>query len=214
MTCPLCGQRKGRRACPALGRQICATCCGTKRLIEIQCPSDCGYLAASREHPPAVAVRQHERDVALVIDLVRDLNDRQTNLFLFVGSFLASYQAPELQPLIDGDVAEAAGALAATFETASHGVIYDHRPASPPAERLAAALKTALDEAGRHHGSAFERDASIVLKRVQERVVAVHSAASGGNRRAFLEMLDRVIRKEPSEPGQVPTPNPSRLIVP
>ena len=37
----------------------------------------------------------------------------------------------------------------ATFETASRGVIYEHRPASLPAERLATALKPVLAEAGR-----------------------------------------------------------------
>src|SRR4029079_6022625 len=50
--CPLCGVRRARRGCPALGKQICAVCCGTKRLVEIQCPSDCAYLATAREHPP------------------------------------------------------------------------------------------------------------------------------------------------------------------
>ena len=48
MLCPLCGKRNARRACPALGHLICAVCCGTKRLTEIACPSDCGYLATAR----------------------------------------------------------------------------------------------------------------------------------------------------------------------
>ena len=64
VVCPLCGERTARRGCPALGQQICAVCCGTKRLIEIALPGDCVYLASAREHPPAVAVRQQQRDVA------------------------------------------------------------------------------------------------------------------------------------------------------
>ena len=51
MSCPLCHTRKPRRACPALNQTICAVCCGTKRLIEIQCPDDCVYLTSAREHP-------------------------------------------------------------------------------------------------------------------------------------------------------------------
>src|SRR5207247_6809666 len=43
--CPLCGTRRARRGCPALSQQICAICCGTKRLVQIQCPSDCTWLA-------------------------------------------------------------------------------------------------------------------------------------------------------------------------
>src|SRR5262245_27935296 len=60
--CPLCGERRARRACPALGKLICAVCCGTKRLVEIRCPSDCSYLASAREHPAAVVVRQQQHD--------------------------------------------------------------------------------------------------------------------------------------------------------
>ena len=53
MTCPLCGARKARRACPGVGRDICAVCCGTKRLVEIRCPATCGYLQSARVHPAA-----------------------------------------------------------------------------------------------------------------------------------------------------------------
>ena len=87
------------------------------------------------------------------LQFVRDFSERQSQLFLSMTlTFLVRYQPPELQPLIDEDVAEAAAALAATFETASRGVIYEHRPASLPAERLVAALKPLLDEAGQHGG--------------------------------------------------------------
>src|SRR6266487_4501371 len=149
MLCPLCRQRRARRACPALGEQICAVCCGTKRLVEIHCPSDCAYLASAREHPPAVVLRQQQRDAELLAQVILELSDRQSQLFLLIAAFLLDYQPPELQPLIDDDVAEAAAALASTFETASRGVIYEHRPASLPAERLTAALKPLIVEAGK-----------------------------------------------------------------
>src|SRR5438067_11763451 len=106
--CPLCRQRKARRACPALGKLICAVCCGTKRLVQIQCPADCVYLTSSREHPPAALVRRQQRDLALLVQFMRDLNERQGELFFLVTSFLMRYEAPELQPLIDDDVREAA----------------------------------------------------------------------------------------------------------
>src|ERR1700704_4766830 len=57
VVCPLCGQRKARRGCPALDKQICAVCCGTKRLVQIECPPDCAYLAVAREHRPPAAAR-------------------------------------------------------------------------------------------------------------------------------------------------------------
>src|SRR3981189_2749473 len=148
MLCPLCGTRRARRGCPALGHQICAVCCGTKRLVQIACPADCAWLASAREHPPAVAVRQQQRDVGVLLQVIRDFSERQSQLFLLISTFLVRYEAPELQPLIDDDVAEAMAALAATFETSARGVIYEHRPGSLPAERLVGGLKQLLVEGG------------------------------------------------------------------
>ena len=42
--CKHCGQKKGKRQCPALDDVICAQCCATHRLGTIQCPADCTYL--------------------------------------------------------------------------------------------------------------------------------------------------------------------------
>ncbi len=42
--CLSCNEIKGKRKCPALNGLICSICCGTKRLKEINCPSECGYL--------------------------------------------------------------------------------------------------------------------------------------------------------------------------
>jgi hypothetical protein len=190
-------------------------CCGTKRLVQIACPSDCAWLVSAREHPAAATVRQQQRDVGMLLQVIRDFNERQSQLFLLIGTFLVRYEAPELQPVIDDDVAEAMAALAATFETSARGVIYEHRPASLPAERLVAGLKPLLAEAGRGAGTSFERDAAAVLRRVEDAVREVR-ALDQENRRAFLDVLVRIVRKgdeEAAGPSAEPTP-PSRLIVP
>jgi hypothetical protein len=190
-------------------------CCGTKRLVQIACPSDCAWLVSAREHPAAVTVRRQQRDVGVLLQVIRDFNERQSQLFLLIGTFLVRYEAPELQPVIDDDVAEAMAALAATFETSARGVIYEHRPASLPAERLVAGLKPLLAEAGRGAGTSFERDAAAVLRRVEDAVREVR-ASDQDNRRAFLDLLARIVRKgdeETTGPAAEPTP-PSRLIVP
>jgi len=219
MNCPLCGTRRARRSCPALGQQICPVCCGTKRLVEIPCPADCGYLASAREHPASVVVRQQHRDVAFVAHAVRDFSDRQAELFFLVATTLAKHEPAALQPLFDDDVVDAMTALAGTFETSSRGVIYEHRATSLPAERLVAALKPLVTEAGRGLGSSFERDAASVLRRIAE---AAREARAGdpSNRRAFLDVLGRVLARtgtpasaaegaDPAPPGETP-----RLIVP
>jgi hypothetical protein len=210
VVCPLCGTRRARRTCPALDKQICAVCCGTKRLVQISCPSDCAWLLSAREHPPATVVRQQQRDVGLLVRFMRDFSERQSQLFFMIAAFLARYEAPELQAPLDDDVAEAMGCLAATFETASRGLIYDHRPASVLAERLTAALKPVLAEAGQGAGSAFERDAAAVLRRLAEAVGDVR-ATDQANRRAFLDLLGRVITT-PEATTKDP-PDRSRLIV-
>src|SRR5215471_17860851 len=97
--CPLCGTRKARRGCPALGKQICAVCCGTKRLVQIQCPSDCPWLASAREHPPAVIVRRQQRDLGVVAHFLRDLGERQSQLLFLMLSVIARYEPPELQSI-------------------------------------------------------------------------------------------------------------------
>ena len=211
MLCPLCGTRRARRACPALARDICSVCCGTKRLVQIQCPSDCTWLATAREHPAAIVVRQQQRDVALLVQFMRDFSERQSQVLFLVSTFLVQYKPPELQPVIDDDVAAAAAAMAATFETATRGVIYEHRPASLPAERLASALKPVLADAGKGLGSSFDRDAAVVLRRIEEAVRDVR-ATDQQNRRAFLDLLGRVIVNTP--PDGAAAPEEPRLIVP
>jgi hypothetical protein len=213
--CPLCGTRRTKRACPALGQQICAVCCATKRLVQIHCPSDCAYLTAARDHPSAAVVRRQQRDVAFAMDFLRDFNERQSSLFGRISMFLVQYQSPDLQALIDDDVAEALRALASTYETAIRGVIYDHRPASLPAQRVVGALKPLLDEFGKSSGTAFERDAAVVMRRMEKGVSDVR-AIEPENRRAFLELLARLIVEDQTAKAERAGKEepPSRLIVP
>jgi hypothetical protein len=119
---------------------------------------------------------------------------------LLINAFFNRYQPPELQPLTDEDVAEAAAALASTLETASRGVIYEHRPASASAGRLATALKQVLDEAGVSSRSSVERDASVVLRRLREAVDGVR-AQNPDNQRAYLSLISRVMRTPDEAPG-------------
>ena len=215
--CPLCGARRARRGCPAIAKQICALCCGTKRQVQIACPSDCAWLAVARDHPPAALVRQQQHDVGLLVPFMRDLNQRQSQLFFLITTFLVRYEPPALHTLIDDDVAEAMGALAATFETAARGLIYDHRPASALAERLTMALKPVLAEAGQGAGSPFERDASVVLRRLEEAIRGVRGV-DPASRQVFLDLLRRVIAKTPDAGGDPPPGTDAserpRLIVP
>ncbi len=199
MLCPVCNQRKAKRACPALGKPICAVCCGTKRLVEISCPADCGYLASSRTHPPAIVQRQHELDRATVLPLLQGLSERQARVFLMLAAATARHQSEMLQKLVDEDIAQAAGALAATLETAGRGIVYEHQPASLPAARLMAEFRTLLDEMSKSAGAALDRDAAIALRRIEH--AARTMATVRANTNEFQQLLGRVLTPAPGTDG-------------
>ena len=139
-------------------------------------------------------MRQQQHDLESLVRIVRDLNERQSRLLFLVVGFLVRHRAPELQPLIDEDVTQAMAALAATFETASRGVIYEHRAPSSSAERVVNALKPLLSEAGQTGGTPFQRDAGVVLRRLESAAREATEEHAGAGR-AFLDMLGRVIRQ-------------------
>ena len=218
MICPLCGSRRARRACPALGHDICAICCGTKRLVEIRCPSTCGYLQASRTHPAAVEQRQRQQDLARLIPSIRDLSERQQQLFFVLLAIIRAQAADPLQPLLDRDVADAAAALAATYETAGRGVIYEHQAESLPAQRLLADLRTSLAEIGRDGRTRIvEREAPLALRAIERGARAV-GAEPGAGRRDYLEIVGRVLGSATTQTGDEDTgavsPASSGLILP
>ena len=211
VVCPLCGQRRARRACPALGHEICAVCCGTKRKVEINCPDDCVYLKTSQAHPPAVVQRRRERDLSLLVPTLAGLTERQTEIFFVIATFLIGYRPDGFQRLADADVAEAASALAATFETALKGVIYEHRPASLPAQRLMSDLRKFLADVGQRGGSSFERDAAASLRRVEQGASEVGKSAQEGDL-AYLELLGRLVSRSTAPPDENPGSAPPSLI--
>lgn len=213
MACPVCNQRKPKRACPALGKQICAVCCGTKRLVEIACPQDCGYLTSARAHPPAVVQRQQELDRAMLLPLLQGLSERQARLFLMTAALTAQHKTEDLHRLIDDDIAQAAGALAATLETADRGILYEHRPASVAAVHLMDELKKLLDEVVKNAGSAVERDAAIALRRLEHAAKMTVSVRPGENE--LQQLLARVLTPPPgTAPSPAPSAAPSSLIIP
>ncbi len=185
--CPACRQRRGRRACPALGQSICAVCCGTKRLVDIACPADCGYLSSARQHPPAAVQKRRELEGRFLADVVRDLNESQYRLFLFLQMAIAGYAPGAIPALVDRDVADAAQAMAETLDTAARGIIYEHQVASPPAQRLTAELKTALERLRTDGRGPRDADLALTLKTTARGASAAAGALGGA--RAYLDLL-------------------------
>jgi hypothetical protein len=209
-TCPLCQRRSSKRACPARLHDICAVCCATKRLVEIHCPEDCRYLDNARHHPAAVVKRQQDHDLSMLLSTMGRLSEVQLQLFFLLSSVLVRHTPDGFSALADADVADAAGSLASTLETASRGVIYEHAPASAVGAGLRRELKALLDEVGRGGGSRFERDAAEVLRGI-ERGARHDAPGIGGDPAAYLTIVTRVMREAP---GAAPSRTPSPIIVP
>jgi len=214
MRCPLCNSRPAKRQCPALGQTICAVCCATKRLVEIRCPSDCGYLASSRQHPAAVTRRQHEQDVLLLTPALAELTDRQSRFFFLFQSIVARQPSDPLRPLVDSDVVDAASSLARSLESASRGVIYQQLPQSIPAQDLASAFRKAYEEvAAQLQGprTPLERDAAKAFDALAEAGRRVGPLA-GDSRSGFIELARRILK--PGEGPVADEPPAGSLILP
>jgi hypothetical protein len=102
-----------------------------------------------------VVRRQQERDVAVLLPTIKHLTERQYQLFFLFQTLVARYVPEGLARLVDDDIADATGALAATLETAARGVIYEHPPQSLVAQRLVTRHRDENDagadeRAGRH----------------------------------------------------------------
>ncbi len=215
MLCPLCRTRKARRVCPALKQTICTVCCATKRLTEIACPSDCAYLASAREHPPAVVRRQQERDVAVLLPTIQGLTERQHQLFFLFQALVSRHRPQGVSRLIDDDVAEAAGAVASTLETAARGVIYEHATQSLPAHRLANEMKALLADMQQQGATVYDREAAMVLRAIEQGAREVRKAAEGGEV-AYLTLMSRLLLRHgrAQEPAEPATAGGSSLILP
>lgn len=176
-------------------------CCGTKRLVEINCPSECPYLQSAERHPAAAVKRRQEEDLAVLLTTLGRLSERQLHLFFLAQSFIARFTPTGLARLLDADVAEAAGALASTYETATRGVIYEHQSTSTVAEMLRRELQTFLAEMGQGGGTRFEREAAEVLRGIERGARhEVHGLAGQGDR-AYMELVGRVIQDRRAPAG-------------
>jgi hypothetical protein len=210
MTCPSCGRRKGRRACPALRGSICTICCGTKRLVEIQCPDTCPHLVTAREHPAAVVKRQQERDVAVLLPTISHLTERQHQLFFLIHSVIAGHKPDALSRLLDGDVAQAASAVAATLETAGRGVLYEHTPASLPAQRLARDLTSMLAEVRAHGTRIYDGEVAIALRAIERGAQDAQKQAKGDT--AYISLVGRLLQVR-SQSSTEETTKPARSLI-
>ena len=155
MKCILCDQRKGKRFCPAKNTSICAQCCGEKRVVEIDCPSDCVYLYSGQAYQ---SIKKYSAQLRQEEDPVRRRKLYETSqafgpVFSQIEQSIINYSA-DLQTLTDEHILEAVTLLKDTYHTEQKGVIYEHTSSNPLVQALVRDLKEAL-EAVRADGGSF-----------------------------------------------------------
>jgi hypothetical protein len=188
--------------CPALGREICPVCCGTKRETEIRCPQSCGYLSSARAHPPVQVLRRQSDDLEALAPGMTGLSEPRQQLYLFSLTLIERFRGEGLDAAIDADVVSGLEALAVTYDTAARGLIYEPQASTGPARRLAAGIQHVFEELGRDRPSGFAADAAEVLRRLADRARDVSGTTSGSSR-TFLELAGRVAHRF-GPPGGAP----------
>lgn len=148
MKCVVCGERKGKRECPAKNGLICAQCCGEKRVVEIACPADCQHLKSGQSYQSFkkyIAILESQTEPSrrrALFDALTLWEPVVAGIEETIVSFAANLRA-----LRDRDVLEAVETVLKTLETERKGVIFEHRSANPIVQSLVREIHTDLEEA-------------------------------------------------------------------
>ena len=124
MKCVLCEQRKAKRFCPAKNSQICAQCCGEKRVLEIACPESCEYLKAGRERE----AEEYSRRIRSLDPAARERNQKVLREHQDVVAhleYVLSHERQLSRDLKDNDALQAIDVLLDTYRTEDKGVLYE-----------------------------------------------------------------------------------------
>jgi hypothetical protein len=208
LSCPLCRERKGKRQCPAKGERICSQCCGSKRLVEIDCPPDCVFLSGA--HAAAWEGRETERarDRRRIAHAVQGLTDAPLQLLL-VGIVGIDRMRSERRELQDRLVLDAVQALRKTVETRGHGILYDHAAEDLRAQGLLHDLR-GLFEAKDAQGRPVSPDDRDLLPALKALEAMIGDCLREGGSSGFLELASRVAAELQRDAQPKP---PQRLIV-
>ncbi len=166
MKCIVCGQRKGKRQCPAKDGEICAKCCGEKRILEINCPEDCQYLKMGRSYEAYMEHVRHLRSPDPVKQRARARLLQRFEQEIAHLEYVVAQERRSSRDLRDRDVAQALDDLLATYRTEQKGIVYERTSNDLRVEALRRSLKEVVDE--KRKGSSKKPDR--VIEAVDDRL--------------------------------------------
>lgn len=190
--CAACDHRKGRRACPAKGASICSACCGSKRRVEIDCPSDCVWLEGAHAASWDGRETERRRDARRFAPHLQRLSREQTDLFFLALVGLGAMRARH-RDLDDALLSAAVAALRKTVETRQRGVLYDHPPEDLRAQGLVLELRGLFEARDERERPVFpdDRDLGPVLAALDDVVTEFRRSNEG--RTSFLDTARRLV---------------------
>jgi hypothetical protein len=180
--CPVCGHRKAKRACPVKG-SLCSVCCGTKRLVEIDCPSDCEYLTGA--HAPSWEGRESDRraDMMRIAPQLERLSQDEAALFFYLLAGIVRISITH-RDADDAQWRDAVVALSKTLETRESGLVYEHAAEGLRAQELVRELKDVVQPPEAEGPIASDRELLAALRAVVASLEA--TIAERGEPKAFL----------------------------
>ena len=206
MACPVCGQRKARRACPALGADASVRCAAAPSgWSRSSVPPTAAISPSAREHPAAVVRRQQERDVALLLPTIRHLTERQYQLFFL---FHTSSRGTRRRVRAAGRRRRGGRRGGARGDARDRGARRDlraHAAGTARRRRLAAELKAMLEQMREQGAKVYDREAAMVLRAIEQGARGDRHA--GRRRPAYLDLRRPAPAASPAEP---PQPRPRR----
>jgi hypothetical protein len=162
--------------------------------VTIDCPSDCPFLASSRQYEWERLEREFDRSKLPFPDVrVPASFAREHAPLLNTISYAIVLYARDNRPLVDADVIAALQALAETYRTLASGLYYERPPDYIYQRRLYEALKAALEEYKKTEARGLAvgatrdadlRDALIILTQLGAR-----HANGRPKGRAYLDLL-------------------------
>jgi len=149
---------------------------------------------------------------------VADLSETQYRVFMLAQALVLQHARSASPAPTDHDVAEGIASVAATLETAGKGIIYEHRAASIPAQRIAdaiaATMRDLVTRAG-SDGARLERDAAKALRALERSAREAQKDLPDAARpeASWLIFATRVMEAagEAAEPAR--EPGPSKLVI-
>jgi len=153
---------------------------------------------------------------------IADLTETQYRLFMLAQALIVQHSKSASPAPIDSDVADGVASVAATLETAGKGIIYEHRAAAIPAQRIAdeisAAIRDLVSRAG-SDGARLERDAAKALRALERtaREAAGEMPDAARPDASWVVFATRIIEAAGTQPpldnAQASSPQPPKLVI-